>query len=181
VPDQQPELIAALEADLASLAAASADLERDAEAAERTRAERSSIPLLERLRAASGAVEMATRDGGRHSGQVLEVGADWIVIAHVPSGQRMATAEHLVPLDAVVAVRGLGRAVAVATGVLPPRSMAALLRSWSRDRSEVAVHLVDGTVLAGKASATFADHVEISTNGGGTVLVPMKAISVMSR
>jgi len=179
--EQQPEFVAALEADLASLAAADAVLERDAEVAERTRIERSSIALLERLRGAAGVLEIATRNGGRHCGAILEVGAGWVVITPSPMGQGVPASEHLIPLDAVVAVRGLGRAVSLATGILPPRSMVALVRSWCRDRSMVAVHLVDGTVLTGQAAACFADHLEISTGGGGPVVVPMTAISVMSR
>jgi hypothetical protein len=36
-------------------------------------------------------------------------------------------------------------------------------------------------VLPGLASATFADHLELSTGGGGTVVVPLAAIAVVSR
>ncbi len=175
------DLVAALEADLAALAAADADLERDAEVAERTRIERSTITLRDRLRGSRGPVEVSTRGGGRHAGVASEVGEDWVVLAHVPAGQRTVTAEHLVALAAVVAVRGLGRAVAPPAGLLPARSMTSLLRAWCRDRSEVAVLLVDGSVVTGLASATFADHLELSTGGGGTIAVPLTAVAVLSR
>jgi hypothetical protein len=178
--DHPHDLVAGLEADLLALAAADADLERDAEVAERTRIERTSITMVDRLRGAHGTVEVSTRGGARHCGRVAELGDGWVVLAHAPGGQRVATAEHLVVLGSVVGVRGLGRATEHA-GPLPARGMASVLRSWCRDRSEVSVLLLDGEVVPGLASATFADHLELSTGGGGTVALPFAAIAVVSR
>jgi hypothetical protein len=178
--ERPDDLVAGLEADLAALAAAEADLERDAEVAERTRIERTSIALVDRLRGARGPVEVSTIGGGRHAGRVVDVDDGWLLLGHVPAGSRTTTAEHLVVLGAVVAVRGLGRAVAT-PGRLRPRTLTAVLRDWCRDRAEVAVHTMDGGVLPGLASATFADHLELSTGGGGTVCVPLAAIAVVSR
>lgn len=176
-----PDLVAALEADLAALSAADADLERDAEAAERTRIERGEITLRDRMRGARGRVEVATRGGGVHSGRVGDVGVDWVLVEHVPRGQHAVTAEHLVLLDAVLAVRGLGRTVLPHRSAVPERSVRSVLRGWCRDRSEVSVLLVDGSVTTGLASATFADHLELSTGGGATVALPLPAIAVVSR
>jgi hypothetical protein len=179
--DDASDMVLALEAELAALAAADADLERDAEVAERTRIERSTITLRDRLRGARGAVELATRDGSRHSGAVRDVGADWVLLARPAAGRREPAAEHLVLLSAVVALRGLGRSVRVDGGVVPSRTLGSVLRAWCRDRSHVAVLLADGSVLAGLASALFADHLEVSTGGGETVVVPTWAIAVVSR
>jgi hypothetical protein len=83
-------------------------------------------------------------------------------------------------LESLVAVRGLGRARAV-PGQVRPRSLTAVLRDWCRDRAEVSVRTIDGGVLRGLASATFADHLELSTGEGGTVVVPLRTIAVVSR
>jgi molybdopterin-binding protein len=179
---EQPEdLVAALEADLVALAAAEADLERDAEVAERTRIERTAVTLRDRLRGCHGPVEIAMRGGSRHSGRVADVGADWVLLQHVPVGQRAVSAEHLVLIPAVVTVRGLGRTAVAGSGPLAERVVGSVVRGWCRDRSEVSVALVDGTVVAGLASAMFADHLELSTGGGATVVVPVGAIAVLSR
>ena len=179
--DDDVALVAGLEADLQALAAAEADLERDAEVAERTRIERSAVTLADRLRAARGPVEIGTAGGGRHAGRVVETGEGWVRLEHVPVGARAITAEHLVLTSAVHVVRGLSRAHGASPGGLPARSLASVLRAWCRDRAEVSVLLVDGVVVAGLASAAYADHLEVSTGGGATVTVPFGAMAVVSR
>ena len=173
--------VRALEDELRDLASAEADLERDAEVAERTRIERSALTLADRLRGAHGPVEIATRGGGRHAGRVQEVGDGWAVVEHVPPGSRVVAAEHLVVLAAAVAVRGLGRPLVRDEGRLPERTLGSVLRAWCRDRSHVSVLLVEGDVVAGLASAAYADHLELSTGGGATVALPYAAIAVVSR
>lgn len=179
-PGDRPDgLVAALEADLAALAAAEFDLERDAEVAERTRIERTAISLADRLRGAAGRVELSTVGGGRTAGSVTDVGDGWVLVAPVPDLRRTGVAEHLVVLDRVLAVRGLGRAV-TAAGPRVARSMPSLLRAWCRDRSEVSVRLVDGAVVRGLASAAYADHLELVA-ADGTIAVPLSALAVVSR
>ena len=173
--------VRALEDELRDLASAEADLERDAEVAERTRIERSALTLADRLRGAHGPVEIATRGGGRHAGRVQEVGDGWAVVEHVPPGSRVVAAEHLVVLAAAVAVRGLGRPLVRDEGRLPERTLGSVLRAWCRDRSHVSVLLVEGDVVAGLASAAYADHLELSTGGGATVALPYAAIATVSR
>jgi len=180
VPDRPDDLVAALEADLVALAAADLDLERDAEVPERTRIERASIALLDRLRGARRPVELTTLGGGRCVGRVLEVGDGWVLVADGTVGVRTVTAEHVVALGAMLAVRGLGRAV-LAQGPRPARSLPSLMRAWCRDRSEVSVRLVDGTIVSGLASATYADHLEISTGAGAPTIVPFAAIATVTR
>lgn len=178
---REPDFVAALEADLVAIAAADADLERDAEVAERTRIERSAITVADRLRACRAPVEVATLGGGRHAGRVLEVGAGWVVLTPVLATAAHTGAQHLVLLPAVVAVRGLGRTVALTRPHLPDRTAGSLLRSWCRDRSEISVLLVDGSVVTGLASAAYADHLDVSTGGGAVVTIPVTAIAVASR
>lgn len=175
--DRPGDLVAALEADLTALAAAEADLERDAEVAERTRIERSSITLADRLRGAHGPVEVSARGGVRLVGSVTETGDGWVLISAPPVDR--AGVEHLVVLDRIVAVRGLGRAVAP-TGPRIPRSMSSVLRAWCRDRAEVSVRLVDGALVRGMASATYADHLELAS-ADGTIALALSALSVLSR
>jgi hypothetical protein len=178
--DGPDDLVAGLEADLVALAAAEADLERDAEIAERTRIERTAIPLVDRLRAARGRIEVSTLGGGRHAGRVVDTGEGWLLLADVPSGGRSTTGVNLVVLESIVAVRGLGRAVAV-PGQVRPRSLTSVLRDWCRERAEVSVRTIEGGVVPGLASATFADHLELSTGDGGSLVVPLRAIAVVSR
>ena len=172
------DLVAALEADLVALAAAEADLERDAEAAERTRIERASITLADRLRGASGPVEISV-PGGRLAGLVTEVGAGWALIGQGRTLGRPDTSEHLVALAQVLTVRGLGRASAP-TGRRTPRTMTSVLRVWCRDRAQVSVLRVDGESLLGRASASYADHLELAV-AGGTLVLPLSAVAVVSR
>ena len=171
---RRPDPVGDLEADLVALAAADSDLERDAEAGERLRIERAAVTLADRLRATRGRVELTSRGGGRHAGRVVEVGADWVLLA-------APTSQHVVRLACLTAVRGLGRAASAPASTLPPRSLGSLLRTWCRDRAEVGVSLADGEVLAGLASAAYADHLELSTGGGATVAVPWEALAVVSR
>ena len=172
------DLVAALEADLVALAAAEADLERDAEAAERTRIERSAISLPDRLRGTSGPVEVHV-PGGRYGGQVRDVGADWLLIGSVHDASGAGASEHLVALAHVLTVRGLGRVVVPAGGRVR-RTAASVLRRWCRDRSQISVLLVDGSVVRGRAAASYADHLEGSV-AGDAVAVPLVSVAVVSR
>jgi hypothetical protein len=169
--------VAALEADLAALAAADADLERDAEAAERTRIERSALTLADRLRAAHAPVRLAVLGGGSLLGLVEEVGADAVVLRPPVSGHHE---RHLVRLDTVIEVGGLERGALVPRGRLHPRSTTALLRAWCRDRATVSVALVDGSVRTGVAGAAYADHLDLLAPSG-PVAVPFGVLAVVSR
>ena len=174
------DVVSALEADLVALAAADADLERDAEVAERTRIERGQQHLVDRLRAVRGYVHLTVLGGATVGGPVIEAGDGWVVVGHVPPGHAEPTSAHLVRVDAVLTVSGLDR-VAPSPGGLPPRSLASLLRSWCRDRSELTLTLVDGSRLAGRASAAYADHLEVATAHGEVVAVPFAAIATVGR
>jgi hypothetical protein len=174
---EERDPVAALEADLAALAAADADLERDAEAAERTRIERAAITLADRLRAARAPVRVSVVGAAAVGGLVAEVGSD-AVLLHPPVSGRHE--QHLVRLEAVTEVDGLDRGALAPRGRLHPRSTAALLRGWCRDRSAVSVALVDGSVRTGVAGAAYADHLDLLTPSG-PVAVPFTALAVVSR
>ncbi|MGD9957615.1 MAG: hypothetical protein AB7V23_16255, partial [Candidatus Nanopelagicales bacterium] len=106
MPWGERDVVRALEADLVALAAADADLERDAEVAERTRIERSRLALADRLRAAPGHVHVRARGGAEAHGPVLEVGDGCVVVGHLAPGRAAPTEEHLLVHDAVLTVSG---------------------------------------------------------------------------
>lgn len=174
------DVVSALEADLVALAAADADLERDAEVAERTRIERAQVTLADRLRAAPGFVHVLVTGGAAAHGPVLEVGDDVVVVGHLTPGRTASTEEHLLRLASVLTVSGLVGAAPLRPGALPARSMAAVLRAWCRDRSEVVVTLVDGTRVAGLASAAYGDHLEVHGDRG-IVAVPLGSVAAVVR
>ena len=167
----------ALEAELHDLAAADADLERDAEVAERTRIERAHASLADRVRGATGRLDVLTRGGSRVGGEVAEVGADWMLLAEPSS----AGAEHVVPFAAVVTVRGLGRASALPASAVALRSVASVLRSWCRDRAQVRLVLADGASMVGRADAAYADHLDVVGLDGDPVSVPYTALAIITR
>lgn len=179
-PSGDRDVVSALEADLVALAAADADLERDAEIAERTRIERSRITLADRLRAAPGYVHVRTRGGAEAHGPVLEVGDGLVVVGHLTPGRSASNEEHLLPLVAVTTVTGLTGAKPPREGALPGRTVAAVLRAWCRDRSDVLVTLLDGTELRGRASAAYADHLEVTTERGAAA-IPYAALAAAVR
>ena len=74
------------------------------------------------LRAVRSPVELATSATARHAGRVAEVVQDAVILTSVVTTAAHPGAEHLIRLDAVVALRGLGRAVARRTSPVPSRT-----------------------------------------------------------
>ncbi len=89
-------------ADLEAQADSAAQLDLDAEVAERTRTERGRIRLSDRLRAADGPITVRVA-GEVLQGRVLDVGPDWLLLE---LGDPPAT-EVLVALAAIQAIDGL--------------------------------------------------------------------------
>jgi hypothetical protein len=171
------ERVRALEAELHDLASADADLERDAEVAERTRIERSGVALEDRFRGTGAPVELLALGGARGRGVVAEVGDGWVLL----SDPVAAGSEHLVRLAAVVTARGLGRPSVPRSSPIPERSLRSVLRSWCRDRAQVRLSLVDGSTVVGRADAAYADHLDVVEAAGVLVTVPFAALAVATR
>lgn len=168
-----------------------ADLEARLDAAERgdllaevpdlTRAELGVVGLVDRIRAAHGAlVTLDLLGGTRVAGTVIDVAVAWVLVAD-------STRRHLVPMNALAAVGGLGRAVAVPAGPVARRlGLGSALRELSRDRALVRVVHRAGQAR-GRIDAVGADHLVLASAGldddrptGERVLVPFAALEVVS-
>lgn len=136
------------------------DARRD-EIAERYRIEVGSIDLRSRLVAArSTRVALHTVSGRMIGGTVDRVGSDWLLVTD-ETGR-----EVLVALNAVQAVRGLGRTAAdTNTAAIDARlGMRSVLRAISHDRSTVVVELADRSTSTGSIDGVAADHFELATH-----------------
>ncbi len=166
--DRWEALFGELEAELAG--AGAADLR--AEVADRTRREYAALRLVDRLRPVVGhGVRLRLVTGGGVSGQLVEVGADWLLVV-----ERAVAA--LVPLRQVAAIGGLGSRSAAPGS--EGRVGAALdlrhaLRRLARDRAAVVVSVVDGSTLSGTLDRIGADFVEIAEH---PVDEPRRAVAV---
>ena len=141
--------------DLEAQLAAESRLELDAEVADRTRAERAKVTLVERLVGSLGSsVEVQLLGGQRAGGSVADVGRDWLVLEG-------ASGPTLVPTGALVAVHGVARR---------PRSDASArrlglgyaLRGVSRDRRPVHVLDTGGGRTSGTIDGVGADWLDLS-------------------
>jgi len=168
-------LFADLEAEAAEIEAR----DRDAEIAERTRAELASVRWLERVRGTTGGtVSVQVSGGQRHDGRVGYVGPDWLLLH--PAGAE----DVLLPAGAVVGVEAAARQVAPGDERVP-LTWPAAWRTLSRDRVVVRVTRTDGSVLRGTVGRVGADFAEVEReaqahrpSGGptGLVLVPYAAV-----
>ncbi len=142
----------------ADLEAEAVELEtrdRDAEIAERTRAELARVRWLERVRGSSGAsVRVALAGGQWVDGRVGYVGPDWLLLH--PSGAD----DVLLPAHAVVGVEGAARSVDPGEQRLP-LTWSAAWRTLSRDRVVVRVTRSDGSVVGGTVGRVGADFAEV--------------------
>jgi hypothetical protein len=157
----------------------------DAEVADRTRRERASVGLYERLAAGVGQeVRAALRGGPVVVGEVVDVGSGWVLL-HAASGP------VLVPLVALVAVSGLS-ARAGGSAVGRRFGLGYALRGLSRDRAVVEVLDVAGGRVTGTIDAVGSDCFDLSEhpvdqprrpeNVTGRRLVPFAAVvSVTAR
>lgn len=155
--------------------------ERLGEVPELTRAERAGIALLGRLRAHTGAVTVAVHGGESLRGELLDVGPQWVLLAEGPR-------EHLVPLQAIALVTGLGDVAAPAPGVVGSRlRLGHALRAVARDRAVVRVLTTAGTVV-GRVDAVGTDHLDVALvrpdddrPTGARCAVAWSALLVLSR
>lgn len=175
-------LFADLEAEAAELEAR----DRDAEIAERTRAELAGVRWAERVRGAIGHdVTLTLAAGQLLRGRVSYVGADWVLLDG-------GTIDLLVPALAVLGVEGVG--AAAPGGAEPvPLTWRAAWRTLSRDRVIVSVLRSDGSAVRGGVGRVGADFAEIDRgadgevrpegvgagSAAGVVLVPFAAVRVV--
>ncbi len=171
-------LFAELEAEADELAVR----DRDAEIADRTRAELGRTRWADRLRAAAGDVRVRLLGGVVLAGRVGHVGDDWLLLG---------TESHdvLVPGHAVVGIEGLGIAAAPRADGTVPHTWTAAWRVLARDRAAVRVARVDGSEVRGVPVRVGADFVELDqglagprdgvggAEGTATVLVPYPAVT----
>lgn len=133
-----------------------------AEVAERTRAERATTALADRLLAHLGARLSLTLPHGAVAGAVTDVAPQWVVLAD-------ERGRVLVPTASVVAVTGLGRPVAPEPGtVLRRLGLGHVLRGLARDRAPVAVH-AGASTLTGTIDRVGADHLDLALHAPGEV------------
>jgi hypothetical protein len=158
--------------------------ELDAEVADRTRRERATVGLADRLAAAgSRSLVVTLGDGSRLGGTVVEVGDGWFLLGE-PGRQPC-----LVPVAAVVAVTGLAARAVVAGAVRRSFGLGYALRGLSRDRSVVALTDVTGAVCTGTVDAVGSDHLELAEHAAdlprrpenvtGARVVPFAAVVVV--
>ncbi|WP_186816528.1 hypothetical protein [Cellulomonas aerilata] len=147
-----------------------------------TRAERATVTLAGRLRAAGSAeVVLRVRSGELVSGSVVDVADQWVLL-----GDEVRRA--LVPSASVVGARGLERASSPEVGVVGRRlGLGHALRALARDRAAVRVVTIGGE-LAGRLDRVGSDHVDLVAVADGprsagtsptTWAVPFAAIDVV--
>lgn len=147
-------------ADLEGHAAALDRAEIDAEVADRTRAEIAQLTLLNRLRAQIGRRVVVTISGaGSLSGQLVQVGANWLLLN--------APDEVVVPISAITTVSDLPTTAVSPEGVghvagrLP---MSAALRAIAIDRCAVTVLMRAGDAITGTPDRVGADFVDLAVH-----------------
>ncbi|HSS68316.1 MAG TPA: hypothetical protein VLK34_07170 [Nocardioidaceae bacterium] len=149
--------------DLETQAAALDEAELRNEIADRTRAELAGVPLSRRLHSALGAaVELRLLGDAVIRGQLSGWGPDWLL---VDSGD-----EVVVSTPAIVAAARLGEGVSAPAGiglVESRTSITTVLRAIARDRSAVAVRLIDGSQIIGTPDRVGADWIDIAAHDVG--------------
>lgn len=130
------------------------------EAAERVRAERAKVQLVQRLLAHRGEV-ILTVAGAAVQGLVEDAAPQWLLLS---AGAR----EVLIPVAAIDGVTGLTRQAAPEAGVVLRRlGLGHAVRAVARDRSEVQVSQVSGGVLTGTIDRVGADHFDLACHQPG--------------
>ncbi|MBS2939025.1 hypothetical protein KDN32_14895 [Nocardioides sp. J2M5] len=171
--------------DLEGQAAALWEADREAELADRARAEYASVTLASRLMASRGGeVRLDLPHVGRVEGRLERVGESWCLLGG--RGQ-----DWIVPLRHVVAVHGASsRSVPeVAWSPVDRLSLRAALRRLSESGSRCVLHLADGAWHAGRVERVADDFLECrpdvepgAVDAGAPLLVPYAGlVAVQSR
>jgi len=177
----------ALLADLAAGLDAELAADRQAELADRIRAEYGRLRLIDRLRPSlenPAGIRLGVTGHAAVGGSLQGLGIDWLLVVDELGVQR------LVSLGAVTWIRGLPGGAAepgwegrVGAGL----TLRIVLRRLVRDLSAVTVALVSGVVVAGRLARVGADHVDLTAglsrepSSVETWVVPVGAIAYVTR
>jgi hypothetical protein len=168
------ELFGDLEAQLDAFDAA----QTEAEVADRARRELALLRLVDWLRPLREArVGLMIQGAGQVRGVMRDMGPTWVLLDEVPGN------EAVVPLAAVLAVSGLARVSAVPGEeghVVRRLGLGHVLRGLARDRSPVAVTLVNGHRLTGTIDRVGADFIELADHAPGQVRRPGEVRGVLA-
>lgn len=164
-----------MEAQLAAVHGAATRLD----VAELTRAERATVGLVDRLRAARDTtVTVRTAHGEPLRGPLVDSAPEWLLLALGP------VQRALVPTAAVVVVGDLTLHAAPAPGVVERRlGLGHALRALARDRAVVRVRSA-GVELVGRVDRVGADHLDLTETvrpavGATTWAVPFATLEVV--
>lgn len=164
--------------DLEGQAAAAWEADREAELADRARAEYGSVTLASRLMASRGrTIALDLPHVGRVEGRLARVGEAWCLLSG--TGQ-----DWIVPLRAVAAVHGSsGRSVPeVAWSPVDRLGLRAALRRLADTDARCLLHLADGTRHEAYVHRVGADFLEARGARSERVLVPYDGlVAVQSR
>jgi hypothetical protein len=122
-------------------------------------------------------VVLRVAGAGAVAGRLVDVGSEWLLLTDGPGADR----ECLVPLSAVLSLSGLAAWTATPqqAGQVGARlGLGVVLRGIARDRSGLAVTLVDGSTFSGTVDRVGADFVEVSEHGPGEPRRPQAVTGV---
>ncbi len=143
----------------------------DAEVADRTRRERATVRLHQRLAGAVGTVlDIRTLGDAVVHGDLVDVGVDWLLVHESAGDAGGVQIPTLVPLAAVltVGVGGPGQGPRSriegppGSGVVRRFGFGYALRALSRDRATVAVTDITGLTYTGTIDAVGADALDLA-------------------
>ncbi|WAH99637.1 hypothetical protein OW521_19190 [Arthrobacter sp. MMS18-M83] len=149
----------------------------ESEISERARVEIAGIEVSDRLRGAIGRkIDVTLRSGTLVSAALSHVGSEWMVL---DEGRH----QWLVPLAAVLTYQGLGRQAHASQSKAAQRlGLASALRMLARDRSELAVHLLESTsgerAMHGVVDRVGKDHFDLAVMMPGEVRRSGNVVSV---
>lgn len=144
-------------ADLEGQLDAQARVERDAEVAERTRAERASVDLLSRLVGQVGrSLRLRLVTGQVREAVLADLGSDWLLLR-----DEALRREALIPVTAVVGFSDLPQR-SRQDRVARRFALGYALRILSRDRSTVTLTDTSGFVSSGTIDSVGADALDLS-------------------
>jgi hypothetical protein len=153
----------ALFADMEAQLDAARAAELAAEVADLTRAERATVALAGRLRAAHGThLTLRVAGGEAVAGTVLEVAEQWLLLADGPRRALVPVAAVQVLADLPVATRPSGHAQ-----VSRRLGLGHALRALARDRAVVRL-TADGVEAVGRLDRVGADHVDLTVGAEGS-------------